>query len=87
MKAVAGVLQKINVLAFEKTSATEQVVLLQDLLQNPGKLHELTMVTPDDKASAEIVKRLRICGQHAGKTEKLIIANTTGKTVFLSCHV
>ena len=78
MKATEGLLKKIGILSFEKNLVPEQILILQELLQNPAKLLELASVTPDDQASAEIVKRLRVCGLHAGKTEKLIIANTTG---------
>jgi hypothetical protein len=78
MDAVDGILKKNGVTDFLKKSPQEQADLLAQLLKDQTQIENLSKLTPDEKSSAEIVKRLRICAAHLGRTEKLIIANTTG---------
>jgi len=78
MKAMDGVLKKIGITNFSGMSAEDQEKMLAELLENPEALAAMQKELPDDPAEAEIVKRLRICGENPGCTEKLIIANTTG---------
>ncbi len=85
MKAMVAALEQIG----EKLpkNPDEQAKKLAEILRDPTaieKLKAIDVAQITDKKAAEILKRLRVCGQHPGATEKFIIANTEGVNHALS---
>jgi phosphoenolpyruvate carboxylase len=81
MKAISEILKADGIADFDALSDAQKTERLAELLESEETVARLAAIDPAriaDKKSAEILQRLKVCAANSGKTEKLIIANTTG---------
>lgn len=87
INAIGATLEQVGEKDFLKKSAKEQEEILAGFLNDPKKIEELKRIDLSkikNSKNAEILKRLKVCGEHPKQTEKFIIANTEGANHALS---